>query len=403
MNLPELDLDVDAPDAFAVLAGVMIIDVGKEMSGAREPSIFWGVASVYVFAAAILLLVAGLTSIDVSRWGRPLAGFAVMAVLVAAGMTWIMTRHTPIFTDTLGFLTQAADSVLQLESPYTQQFTLGELFPTPSVDGGHVERFSYPLGSALWAAPFVALFPAGGRVAVLVGGAMVGALIVWYAPHDLAPLAVVALLAGDFVIYGVNDLTDPLFVAPLVGALFVWPWSQTSPDSLTWSAILFGVAMTMKQQAWFCAPFLLLWVLHERDLRAGLRYTAIVAGVFALVHLPSFVVAPSATVEGLLVNLTGGGKTIVHLGVGLAALTLSGAFPIAKSFHTILMGLAGLGLVGAYWHWFDRLKWLAWIAWGPLLFFNYRSLANYFVVLAPMAVAILIAQYGRDAEVVGSD
>jgi len=393
-DIGEGDMDVETPDAFAILAGIFTLHIGAEMAYAREPSLLWGVASVYVFATAIALVVAGVSNVDVRRWGRPLAGAAFLAIMSALGVTYLMIHGSPINTDALGFINKAAEALLVGQSPYTVSMeSMGE-FPTPAMEGGHINRYSYPLGSALIGAPFVAIVPDGSRVAVLVATTVAGGVLIWSASHELAPLALLSLFVGDFITWGVNDLTDPLWVAPLVFALVLWPWSQTGWDSLSWSAVAFGVAMAMKQQPWFCAPFLLLWVVHERGWRSGVGYTATVAATFGVIHLPALVLAPEALLEGLLVNLYGGGQTLVHLGVGLSALTLSGAFPIAKGAHTLLMIFAALGGLAVYWDQFEAVKWTAWLAWGPLLFFNYRSLANYFIVLAPIAVLILICRRG---------
>jgi uncharacterized membrane protein len=395
-RLPEADFDIEAPDAYAILAGLFTLHLGAEMTYAREPTIIWGVASMYVFATALALMGAGLSTVDVRRWGRPLAGAAFLAIMSALGVTYLMIHGTPINTDALDFVNTAAGALLAGESPYTVSMQSGGEFPTPMVGGGHVNQYSYPIGSALAAAPFVAIAADGSRIAVLLSTVAIGTVLIGSAPHDLAPLALFSLFVGDFITWGVSDLTDPLWVAPLLGAIYLWPWTRVGRDSLRWSAVLFGIAMTMKQQPWFCAPFLMLWVWHERGRWGAARYVAAVAGVFGLIHLPVVVLAPEAALTGLLTNLYGPEGTLVHLGVGLSALTLSGAFPVAKGAHTALMAVGGVAAVVGYWYDFERVRWLAWIAWAPLLFINYRSLANYFIVVAPVAVMLLIARRGHE-------
>ncbi|WP_251342418.1 hypothetical protein [Haloplanus halophilus] len=398
-RFPEPDLDVEAPDAYALLAGVFTLHLGAEMSYAREPSIIWGIASMYVFATALVLIGSGVSTVDVRRWGRPLSGAAFLAIMSALGVIYLMIHGSPINTDALDFVNTAAGTLLSGQSPYIVSMHSGGEFPTPMVGGGHVNQYSYPIGSAVVAAPFVAIAEDGSRIAVLLFTFLAGVVLIGSAPHELAPLALFSLLVGDFITWGVSDLTDPLWVAPLLAAIYFWPWSRVGRDSLRWSAVLFGIAMAMKQQPWFCAPFLMLWVWHERGRWTAARYVGTVAGTFGLIHLPVFVLAPEAAVVGLLTNLYGPSGTLVHLGVGLSALTLSGAFPIAKGAHTLLMALVGIGSVVAYWTYFDRLRWLAWLAWAPLLFFNYRSLANYFIVCAPIAVMLLNGRLGRETEV----
>jgi|GEM_PF-6148455 len=400
-SLPEPDLDIEAPDTYAILAGLFVLHLGAEMSYAREPSIIWGVASIYVFASALLLIGAGVSTVDVRRWGRPLAGLAFLAIMSALGVTYLVIHGTPINTDALDFVNIAAQALLSGKSPYTISMQSGGEFPTPMVAGGHVNQYSYPVGSAVLAAPFVAIAEDGSRIAVLLMTFLAGVVLIGSAPHEVAPLALFSLLVGDFITWGVSDLTDPLWVAPLLAAVYLWPWSRAGRDSLVWSGVLFGIAMAVKQQAWFCAPFLMLWVWHERGRWGAAKYVAVVAATFGVIHLPVVAMAPEAAVVGLLTNLYGPSGTLVHLGVGLSALTLSGAYPLAKGAHTLLMGAVGIAGVVGYWLYFDQVRWLAWIAWAPLLFFNYRSLANYFIVVAPVAVMILNAKRGRE-EVGGS-
>ncbi len=389
------DLDefvMEAPDTYAILAGILTLQVGTEMAYAREPTVLWGIASVYVFASAILLVMAGVSDLDLRKWGTPLALLAFSSIMVAVTLTYVMIHGSPIKTDALAFVNQAGATLLAGKSPYTVEMTLGKQWPTPMVMGGEVSRYSYPIGSALTAAPFVAVVPDGARVAVILSTLILGSVMLWSAPSHLAPLAYGSLLVGDFVTWGVNDLTDPLWVAPLAIAIVFWPWSRIGRDSLLGSGVVFAIAMAVKQQAWFCAPFLMLWVAHERGWRTAGRYVVTVAATFFLIHAPVIAMAPKAAVTGLLTNLYGPSGTLVHLGVGLSGLTLSGALPMSKGAHTALMALAAFGGLVGYWYHFDRVRWLAWIAWGPLLFFNYRSLANYFVVLAPIAVMIVIAR-----------
>jgi uncharacterized membrane protein len=394
-RLPDPDLDIEAPDAYCLLAGIFTLHLGAEMSYAREPTIIWGIASMYVFATALLLIGAGISTVDVRRWGRPLAGAAFLAIMCALGVIYLMIHGTPINTDALDFVNTAGGALLAGKSPYTVSMHSGGEFPTPMVGGGHVNQYSYPIGSALVSAPFVAIAEDGSRIAVLLSTAVAGTILIGSAPHDLAPLALFSLFVGDFITWGVSDLTDPLWVAPLLAAIYLWPWSRVGRDSLRWSAVLFGVAMAMKQQPWFCAPFLMLWVWHERGRWSAAQYVGIVAGTFGLLHLPVILLAPEAAVVGLLTNLYGPTGTLVHLGVGVSALTLSGVFPIAKGAHTALMAFVGGSFIVAYWQNFENVRWFAWLAWAPLLFFNYRSLANYFIVVAPVAVMVLIARRGH--------
>lgn len=401
MKLPTADFDIEAPDAFAFLGGLMTLQVGVEMTYAREPSLLWAVTSIYVFLAAFVLLLAAITSVDLDRWGRPLAGFAFLTIMVGVGVTYIMIYGSPIQTDTLAFVAEAGEALASGQSPYTVDMSRVTVFPTPQLDGGTVDRFSYPLGAAAATTPFAPFTENPGRLAVIVATGIAGGVIISTAPHRLAGLGLVAMLVGDWATWGVNGLTDALYIAPLVAAMYFWPWARTRRSSLWASAVLFGLATTMKQQPWFAAPFLFIWVWRDRSRKAALSFAGIVAATFFVVNLPALLLTPVATMKGVFAPLLGDGGSLVHLGVGLTSLTLSGTYPIAQSIHTLLMGVVAITYLIAYWR-YEALRWTAWVAWVPILFVSYRSLMSYFVPAAVVAVYALICQAERERTGVNS-
>jgi len=266
-----------------------------------------------------------------------------------------------------------------------------ESFPTPLINGGTVSRFSYPMGSIWATVPFAPLVPDPTRVAVIIATAITGGIMLLSAPHGLAPLALLALVSGEYVTWGVSALTDPLYVAPLIASIYYWPWGNVGTPNLKKSGLFFGLATAMKQQPWFCAPFLFIWIWKDRDLRSALSFGTIASAVFGLVNLPGVLLSPVATLKGVFTPLIGDGGTMVHLGVGLATLTTSGTFPIAKSAHSLLMILMAVCYLMLYWR-YERLRWTAWIAWVPLLFVNYRSLLSYIIPAVVVIGYIYIAR-----------
>jgi hypothetical protein len=107
----------------------------------------------------------------------------------------------------------------------------------------------------------------------------------------VAAVALNPLLAGP-VILGMNDVLVLLFLVVAVAAL--------RHQRLLLSAIVFGLACTLKQSAWFVAPFyvLLLYQILPRAtrVRQTLRYLAVIALIvvaiivpFALWSLPDFI------------------------------------------------------------------------------------------------------------------
>jgi len=101
------EFTMEAPDTYAILAGVLTLQVGTEMAYAREPTVLWGIASVYVFGSAILLIAAGVSDVDLTRWGTLLALLAFSSMMVAVSLTYVMIHGAPIKTDALAFVNQA--------------------------------------------------------------------------------------------------------------------------------------------------------------------------------------------------------------------------------------------------------------------------------------------------------
>src|ERR1700682_910250 len=148
-------------------------------------------------------------------------------------------------------------------------------------DGGNVEfvtRPSYPALSFLLLVPFVAL---GIDTNYLYLGCLIAAmaLIVWRSSATLRPFVLTGLLgASCLAAFTVGGSADLLYALPLVAS---WIWR----DRLA-GAIAFGLAVAIKQIAWFVAPFYLIAVVGTSGWRAALRHTAIASAIILVKTLP---------------------------------------------------------------------------------------------------------------------
>jgi hypothetical protein len=382
--------DIEAPDGYCLLAAILVLQMGVTMAGTGGPSLLWAVANIYVFGTGAALMVVAVSDVDVREHGRPIAGGAALALLVAVTVAWLFVRQTPPETDVALFLGAAVDAVYEGVNPYTVEIAATGDYPTPQMDGTTVSRYSYPYGAVLVTSVTRLAGDQFGRLATILATAALAGVMVYDAPHDLAPLALLSLLIDEFVGYGLIGLIDALWLAPVAAAMHYWPVGGRRP-LLGRSAILFGVAVSVKQTPWFIAPFLVVWLLRDRGPRATTAFVAIAAAVFALINGAMVLDAPRAALRGVFTPLLGNGAAPVHAGIGLSSLTMSGVFPVAKWGHTVLVvGAMVVGLAVYYRR--PALSWTAWIAFAPLLLLHYRSFPLYVTVAAPLAVHALSLQ-----------
>jgi uncharacterized membrane protein len=393
MNTPTLDLDLEAPDAFALLTGLMLVDLGVTMAGTAGPSVVFALCSIYVFGTAVVLVGAALVDLDWRRWGRPLAAGVVAALLAVVTVAYLAVATSTPGTDVMAFQGQAAALAVDGTNPYTASLSTAEQFPTAQLDGGYVDSYSYPAGAVIATLPTYAVGHADyGRLAVLVATALLATILVVDAPPRYAILAPAGVVVNDLIMWPVGALVDALWLAPLALALRALPAVPLAADRLDASAVAIGVATTMKQIPWFVTPFVLVWVLRTSGRRAAARYVAVAVATFGLVNSPLALTAPQAWLHGALTPIVGSGAPLVHSGVGLSALTRAGVYALPRWYHTALVVAAALGGLAWYWRRFEHVRYLGWVAWAPLLLLHYRSFPTYISTAVPIATLAFFAR-----------
>jgi hypothetical protein len=359
-------------------------------------------------ASPVLVLVALAGTVMVWTGPGPLGrlqqvfGLAMAVVTVAlSDGTDIHLRHS-YATDSAAFNQVAARMLLHGHNPYTSSMAgAARLLDPPAAfwtyqaDGGHTLGISYPAGSFLLQAPFMAL--GVNHLAtdwVDLGAWLITAVLVFcMLPGFLRWLAPLLLLTGVFVGPFSNGGTDALFVPFLVVA--VWRWDRFPGRSTAWlpawvGPVCLGVACSIKQTPWFCVPFLVVGVACEarragsNPLRSALRYAAMTAGAFVVVNLPFMVWSPSAWLKGAFLPLS---QPLVADGQGLVTLALHGfTAGVVTSYMSAAAGVALLAMVIAFALWESRLR-RVWLLLVPfVLFLPDRSLANYLTDFVPAAL-----------------
>jgi hypothetical protein len=250
-------------------------------------------------------------------------------------------------------------------------------------DGASVEfvaRPSYPALSFLALVPFVAL---GIDTNYVYLGCLLAAMaiVVWRAPSGLRPFVLTGLLgASCLVAFTVGGSADLLYALPLVVA---WIWR----DHLA-GAVALGIAVAVKQVAWFVAPFYLIAVAGRSGWRAAATHAAVSGALFAVVNAPFALWHPADWIAGLLTPVT---LPMFPRGAGLVFLSTTGGLPLLSAYAYLAMEAVAM-LVCLVIAWRARRSspeiGIA-LALIPL-FFAWRSLFSYFFLIPLFAFAGLV-------------
>lgn len=206
----------------------------------------------------------------------------------------------------------------------------------------------------------------------------------WVALLFLADLPVLnSVLAGDL---------DMFFILLVFLSWLFWErW---------WvSAVLFGLAIATKQNAWFFLPFYLLFIAERRGFRDAVQRAVGTALVFLAINLPFILWDGGAWLAGVMAPLR---DPMFPQGAGLIVLSVGKLLPFLP--HTAYTALEVLGIVGAllwYWRWGRERPEAALVLAVLPLFLAWRSLPTYFYFCA-LPMALLLASARRlNAEVPG--
>ncbi len=328
------------------------------------------------------------------------AGPAFAVIYFVGRRVWTRFGVDYFGTDGLLFAQYAVDSLFEGRNPYAMsmeaaflRYASDESFGTYRIDGSLVAELSYPAMSVLAFVPqkLIGLpcFDLTSLVALMV-------VCVWLVVRS--PLATKWATPGmlwtewGLVSFTAGGVFDILWTLPVIATMAAF-----AKRRLYLAGFLFGVACSVKQTPWFIAPFIVLWLMLERGdyrTRIGntLRFGGVAVAAFLIVNGPFMVADFDAWLRGVLVPVAGGAP-LVELGAGPVMFNIAGLWHAPKAFYSLMM-VTVLALVAiAYVFWFERLKWFAFCAPMVILWFNYRSLHNYYVYFLPVALMGVLLKY----------
>ena len=311
-------------------------------------------------------------------------------------------------TDVLAFSQYAAILVTKGLNPYFQDLTpalaMFNVQPsdlTPLSSGSYLQpaTFQYPALHFLIFVPFVL---AGLRDMrwVLVAFEFVTILLIYKkSPANLRPMIILPLFAGaDLMInFTASSVSDMLWVLPLVGSAFLL---ERKP---LLSGMLYGVACAIKQPPWLLAPFLLIYIYRStpgllgRRLRSLATFIGPAAAIFIAVNLPFAYVNPYGWFMEVITPIS---SDLVFLSQGVAVLSQVGLLNVGRFFYSILAIGVLVVLIGNYYIYFDKLRYMFWIFPGIILWFSFRALTSYIIYWMPLMLVSLLLWYDADSAAV---
>jgi hypothetical protein len=256
-----------------------------------------------------------------------------------------------------------------------------------SIPSEIMSMFNYPAGSIIISAPF---FLAGISDMRIVGILLCLPVLI-YATYKAASkwrviLLTILLLSIDVWSSFINGGTG-YFVLPFL--LLSWlSWK----DNWALSALSMGLAVAMKQTAWFYLIFYMILIFREKGIYKSLCSFVVILLVFSVINIPFIIDSPGVWLSSVLAPLT---KPLFPMGVGIVSLVSSGIVGIQSSLlFSIMEGLALVCCVLWYFFNCNRHPYT-----GPILaviplFFAWRSLPTYFIYAdIIIIVSIIVKEY----------
>jgi len=247
-------------------------------------------------------------------------------------------------------------------------------------------KVSYPAFSFLLLVPFV-WFGLPSVVLSTVLCYLLLAFVSWRAVASQYRPWLLLLLIADIPVIEAVAIGEPDIIVMLL-VLLAWLWY----DRPIAGTIALGLAISTKQQAWFYALFLAIFLIHRLGWRSALTRLAGATAIFVAINAPFILQDHSAWLAGIAAPIS---DPMFPLGGGLVGLSL-GHYPLLpllpQRVYTALELLALCGALG----WYATIGVRRYPATGIVLamvplWFNWRSLPTYFFFCAlPLFIVWLV-------------
>jgi uncharacterized membrane protein len=377
-------------------AGILLVGAGgdylrQSFAMVYTSDVVWGVA---LGALGFLVLLLGLLPTPPRKLASTILLTLILVTLAKAHL--IAANFAPMYysrTDNEMIAEYAVEALRAGENPYTWNFSdMLRVFRdrgnriTHFLDGSMQNRVTYPIFPTLLLLGFDSVGLGEVRVVSAIFLVLLLILMFYGTPEPWRPLTLLPIfILNEFMPLSLIGAQDVIWAVPLVGVILAWrrPWL---------AALLFGLAVSFRQQPWFAAPFLLIVLWHEggalrQRLTRIVHFFGIAALVFLLPNIPFIAADPQAWLLGALEPAYARFNVMSQ---GAGALAHYGLVALPREYHTLLQ-YAFLG-AAALFHWrHPRLVGQAfWIFPAVFFWLYYRGLGNYWFYWLPVVTIAVV-------------
>lgn len=303
-----------------------------------------------------------------------------VTALIASGGT--LERATPLRVGRLAGQTVRPDNTVWRE--ICRQALIDIEDPPPEMES----KYPYPAGSFLLPAPFFLVGIKDIRIVYAIFAVLAFLYAVRLTPRGqrlvLVGAGLISLEIWNSIAAGETSVLAFAFI------LLGWALIRKHPVQ---SAVFMGLAVAIKQTAWFLLPFYLICFFRSHDRERHLQAVAIVAGIFLALNGPFLASDPRLWFSSVMGPLL---DKVFPLGVGSITLLTNG---VIKGAPPVLFAVAELAVYGLAIAWYvrhGRENPSTGLVLGVLpLFFAWRSLWTYFFYTGLMTLAaVMIGESG---------
>jgi hypothetical protein len=272
--------------------------------------------------------------------------------------------------------------------PYPEKDELEEVWQEAINSNDNVpeefeSKLNYPAGSIVLSAPFFLIGLDDIRIIGFLYILPVLFYVVFQAPRHLRIILAVAILVSLDLWSSLINGGAGFLVFPFV--LLTWIlWRK----HLLLSALFMGLAISMKQLAWFFLIFYIILILRTMGLRKLLWVMVIIAGVFLAINLPFMLDDPKLWITSIFAPVT---DNLFPLGVGIVSFVTAGIIEIQSPLIFTVMEITIL-VCAVIWYLYycPRYPYTGLILALIPLFFAWRSLTAYFLYVDIIILAAII-------------
>lgn len=369
--------------------GLVLFGVGLDLALQAEPfrhPFGFGLAIVAWAVGIALTAFALTTSVDSRLAWLILAGllFALLARAYLDRLDYspLTTNHT----DNEMVAIFAVQALKRGQNPYTWNYSDmlrayrdRGLLSTPFWDGTFQTRLTYP-ALPTWIFTLLSLLGIEQVRPVILAIHLLLLLLVFVGTSSrVRPVVLLPLfLLRDLASYTLNGTQDIVWSACLVGVVLTW-------QRPVWRAVLFGLASAYRQQPWFVAPFLLIYLwnepgtVSERWHRIA-HFVGISVGMFFLINLPFILWDPRSWWLGVFEP----GYALLNVySFGLSSLSQYGLLPFPRPFYNVLQASSLVSMLVLHWRHPRSIAQAFWIFPAIFFWFFYHGVPNYWMYWVP--------------------